>query len=208
MMEIKTGGLSGAQSNDRGDATQRLQAIPSILVGPPECFQELRGAEVTGRGIIQKEFAFTSATSSTPIVGTTIADPCMRFTVYDPANHKAAIAHVDHVTDLASICFVFNNFSSRLLEVRLFGGGEHSAALASRVLQEIEKVKGVNVLSSDFSANGSPLFGSCCIDARSGIILLNAHPSDFGTDIQKRVDRASLPMCLPLMKTFDGDWAS
>lgn len=180
-----------------------LKALPSILAGDGRGVIDLQGAPSNAKGVIQKEFAIASANSAVSVIGTSKPETCMVFTVYESNSKIAAVAHIDALTIPETIQYVFNHFSpadDRRLEVRFFGATPSSFQLTALLFPQIDRVPGVVCLTADF---GSHISDGLCMDAKDGRILLNSNPTDFGTNLSQRFDRAVLPARLALVLGFD-----
>ncbi|MGD9153747.1 MAG: hypothetical protein PVG30_08890 [Gammaproteobacteria bacterium] len=120
-------------------------------------------------GVLQREYAITTANSKKPILGTYGAGPCLIVAIYDSKSKTAFLAHIDSATNLKSLTQILKIFNPKTSVVHLFGGDNSSKNMCMDVVEIFEsnhfKLHNTDIVRSDWR-NAASL----AIDARNGQI--------------------------------------
>lgn len=159
------------------------------------------------RGILQKEYAITDATSEKPIIGTFGLGTCIALTVYDSKRRVGAIAHIDATTAIDSLDRIFYDLQesgvqiNQQLIVGLIGGDSSSRQLVVSLLDFLRN-KSMSLSFADILDKPHP--STFVMDTKTGEIVPNIHPTDCGEEEDLRMKVAGLQMQAQIKKEFDG----
>lgn len=160
----------------------------------------------TARGVIQKEYAITSAKSEIPIIGTFGLGPCIAVVAYDLKTATAALAHVDGTTNVESLEMMFTDMGIeqsdlKRLRVGLIGGDRSSRKKAIEIIRYLQD-RGFDIAYADILDKPHP--SGFVIDSRNGKIIPNVVTHNNGEDEDLRMQIAGLQMNARIKKEFDG----
>ena len=156
-----------------------------------------------GRGFVQKEYAITDATSSTPIIGTFGLGPCVALVLFDVSTRVGAVAHIDATTNVASIHRMLTCFDqdADALRVSLIGGDRSSRGLILEI-QSLLESNGLKISHADVMERYHP--SAFSLDCRTGEICEGVYPQDIGADVDLRLTLAGLGTNVGIQCAFDG----
>ena len=164
--------LHELSAEEIGDFTQQVQKDRRLQeVNALE--QKNRKANFSAedaRDISQHCIGYTDANSDKPILGTCGIGPCVGVAIYNPEIKVAALTHLDTSIALSSVEEMFAELSKdsdAILQVHLRGGDFMSRKMIDRLLELINGMNNVEIISADLISED---VRSIAIDARTGEI--------------------------------------
>ncbi len=136
----------------------------------------------TTRGVLQHEYSIVASTGKQTQLATYGAGPCVIVAAWNPDTKKAGLAHVDSLTDIASVEAFINQVGSgrkekTKIQVHLVGGDNTTIGMQAKLVTVVRNNPRLELVSADLGG-GNGLAGFSI--RSSGSDELMSGNSDFG----------------------------
>lgn len=166
------------QSEALEKARKRIEEQDAIIKKTNKNHIETKGTftSLEAFGVLQREVAITNSLSSKPVLATDGIGPCIAVAMYNKAENKAALAHIDALTDIASLEEILEKLSkgNAHIDVHLVGGDDTSRDKMVDLINLFKNFHNVSIESADLGKRKDAEAGlprSLAIDARTGQVF-------------------------------------
>ncbi|MEO8402891.1 MAG: hypothetical protein ABI597_14050 [Gammaproteobacteria bacterium] len=128
--------------------------------------------------VLQHEFAITTASSATPVLGSLGARPCLILALYDQKNKIAILAHIDALTRDDFLLDLLPYISTKNTVAYLTGGDQESKGFCNDILSSLLAMN-IKIVLNDTPKNFDEV-ASIAIDSRTGKIYTSISDHDLG----------------------------